>query len=149
MLQILPEDMLREVVKYITPYDFKSLYEIMKDDESLNRFTIQCTCVIHFDLVNWFQTKQIRLELWRRERTIGGTYCTELNGHLHSFDDQPSRVTRTIMQWHKHGKLHRENGRAAVIQKISDDEWMDVSWFEDGNLIRTDCGYLPQYQLNA
>jgi hypothetical protein len=35
MLQLLPVDMISEVAKYITPIEFKSLYESM-NDESLN-----------------------------------------------------------------------------------------------------------------
>ena len=148
MLELLPNDIIRVISTYLTPPEFKTLHESM-NDESLNQFTIQCTSVISVDLLHWFQSKQIRVELWRREATIGGIYFTQLNGLMHSFDDKPSKVTSTTMQWHRHGLLHRDHGQAAVVTKISDNEWMDVSWFEDGIFIRSDCHYLPQYQMNA
>ena len=50
------------------------------------------------------------------------------NGCLHSFDDKPSlKFSNGIVAWHKHGKLHRENQRPAVIYPSG-----DYSIYEDG-----------------
>ncbi len=70
--------------------------------------------------------------MWRSEETIGETYYTTLNGLLHSFDDKPAEVTKEKMMWFKNGRLHRDNGKAAVVLKTSQNEWKDASWFVEG-----------------
>ena len=43
--------------------------------------------------------------IFRHEDTKGNTYK---NGLLHSYDDQPAEITKTLKLWYSNGKLHRK-----------------------------------------
>ena len=83
----LPNDMLYEIVKYMTPHDFKSLFESINDEtmkNNLKKCTIICTTVIEDDFVNWFELNEIQIELLYY--VVNYLFVTKsyLNGKLHS-----------------------------------------------------------------
>ena len=49
-------------------------------------------------------------------KTDYGVKTTNAKGFLHSYDDAPAYVSiGSYKEWRKEGKLHRENGKPAVV----------------------------------
>lgn len=58
----------------------------------------------------------------------------DASGRLHSRADKPSRISiRGDKEYHRHGKLHRENDKPALV--YSDDETY-MAWYQNGMVNR-------------
>lgn len=70
-------------------------------------------------------------------RKTGDYFSTFLNKKLHSFNDIPSRInykTKT-KQWHKNGRLHRNNDLPSVVRWLKEDAFnveQQKIWYSNG-----------------
>lgn len=68
---------------------------------------------------------------------MGPNKLTAVKGKLHSVNDSPSVDWVGLKMWHKHGKLHRENGPAYIEQRSNVNLEREI-WCKNGKMHRDD-----------
>lgn len=90
-------------------------------------------------------------------------HTTDEDGKHHSVDDEPAIEFENRKEWYKHGKLHRANGKPAVVYLNGDEEyWVDgvrhreggepaivhangdKKWFHYGEFIKSEYHHFKQ-----
>ena len=89
-------------------------------------------------MVTTFSWGANRSQEWRDEE-----------GELHSEDDHPARIKGQELQWWKHGLLHRDNGKPAILNTSSNRK----EYYVDGKRHRIDgpafvCDAIEAYYVN-
>jgi hypothetical protein len=124
MLLFLPYDMLIEMVRYLLPKEFKLLFISVNDDKciqkELRKCLIVCTEIVSKNLIDWFESEQIELQLVKHyhEKINWWTGYKEqhwtTNGQSHSVNDKQAVITNETKTWYKYGVLHRDNDKPAI-----------------------------------
>jgi hypothetical protein len=83
---------------------------------------------------------------WKQTKVTQYGYRTYLDGHLHSFDDNPAIVEttfprRSYKKWYKHGRLHRGPHLPANVQ-LNGNATISLYYYE-GGLYCMSGGYIP------
>jgi hypothetical protein len=65
------------------------------------------------------------------KKTINNS--TFFKGEFHSYNDKPAYKDKYCIEYHKHGKLHREGGKPAFITKKG-----LIRWYKDGKPYHSD-----------
>lgn len=144
----LNDDVLLEIISYLTPQDVISFYNSCCQFQTLLHllshhigFVVECKEIVDNEIIKWFKQKNIKLQLlvlcdffsfiseekWYR------------NGVLHRDDDLPAIVTKYYQAWYCNGVLHRDGDLPAYIHVNG----VLLKWYEHGKLHRD--GDLPAY----
>ena len=129
MFSFLPRDMLFEIMSYITPEEYKTLYLSVNQTAQmdLKQYTMICKNIIANELRIWFEENEIDVQ-FVQSHEIQINYIAYYdyverwftNGVFHSVNDQPAEIIKTSSlmirkRWYKHGLLHRDNNKPAVV----------------------------------
>lgn len=95
----------------------------------------------------------VPLEEWRRKvaghtllATPAGDVYRLVDGvpHNESDDTEPAvRLANGTQLYYKHGRLHRDDDKPAIIRNLSTKKWSIKKWYRDGVLHRDGC--LPAF----
>jgi hypothetical protein len=147
MFSFLPQDMLFEIISYLTPDEIKTLYLSLNEQSQneMKHYTVICKMIIQDDLVEWFQQNQIKVELYREcKMYVDQMYVDQFktfhltNGKVHSENDEPavvffnSKTQWWCHMWYKMGKLHRDHDDLFAVQ-MSDGY---CEWYINGECIK-------------
>jgi hypothetical protein len=141
MLQALPNDMLCEIAEYLTPHNFKFLYDssCQEMQQALQKCVIVADCwSLPLFIREWLDEKKIKLWILCSKSTAS---LTSLFRNFNSFNDEPSfvRTTRKTNQkyWHKNGVLHRDHNLPSVeIYFYRSNHWI-LQYHINGVLVKT------------
>jgi len=133
MLQILPYDLLHKILKFQEPKEIIALYEsttdVIQEMIKYTNFIVECKVVLSNKELNWFQTKNINVQLLEEYKI--DEYETQFwfkNGKRHRDNDLPAVIYKNGIQgWYKNGRLHRDNDMPAEIYPNG-----DLLWYKKG-----------------
>jgi hypothetical protein len=132
MFSLLSLNVFHEIVSYIKPHEFKSLY-LSLQNELLKQCIVKCTWYIETKLMKWFQQNEIQLILYREMNDeVKGEIHWYTNGALHSENDEPALICdHGFHGWYKMGVMYKcgwkNNGKWTRI--INAHLQMDMNYF--------------------
>jgi hypothetical protein len=143
MLAFLPNDMLFEMIKYLTPHEFQQLY-LSLQDEMLKQCTIECTVVIKDELVEWFECNNIKINLLDEIEKDGHRSTTYYrNGKIHRDNDLPAYISKDcrVQVWYQNGNIHRNDNKPAHIIFNPQSDRFEMTWvYKNTHLATRFCG---------
>jgi hypothetical protein len=145
MLSFLPRDMINVIVQYLLPDEYQLLYLSANKQlqNELKHCIVNChRTIIADDLCKWFKKKHIKIKLkkqWTKCQDVERIY---INGKLHSKNDEPAFIRTSYCKdrnfvyveknWYKHGILHRDNNKPAVMTSTG-----YCAWYVNGMKIKS------------
>lgn len=66
----------------------------------------------------------------------GVTYFYDAEGRLHRDEDKPAVVGPWCRRWYVHGELYREGGKPQELQRLANDDWVELWWSQNNNYFR-------------
>jgi hypothetical protein len=129
MLALLPYDLLHKILKFQEPKEIIALYEsttdVIQEMIKYTNFIVECKVVLSNEELNWFQTKNINVQLLEEYKI--DEYETQFwfkNGKRHRDNDLPAEIYQNGNQcWYKNGKIHRDNDLPAEIETNGTQRW--------------------------
>jgi antitoxin component YwqK of YwqJK toxin-antitoxin module len=162
MLQMLPYDLLHNILKFQEPEEIIALYDSLEDviqemiKHTNSNFIVECKVVLSNKEIEWFQSKKINVKLLEEYRIDkGANEYWYKNGQLHRENDLPAAISLRSQCWYKNGEIHRDNDLPAVTSPNGYQGWYkngefhrdndlpaviypngDQEWFKNGKLHR-------------
>jgi hypothetical protein len=158
MLTLLPYDIQREILDYLGDAKkiialYGSSGDLIKEMiEHTNIIRIDCNEILSDEEIEWFQIKNIKVNLLKEYKIDRhGEYWYE-NGKLDN-GDLPAIIYRNLGKiWYKKGQRHRDNNLPAVECFSGHQEWYengDQVWYKNGVKYTEYCDFVRANEQQA
>ena len=125
------EDLEILILSYLEPHDIVSFYNSSNSNKNILQnlsqhpgFIIKCTAIIDDYYIDWFNQKNIKLDLIKEFKQSKNTCKWFENDELHRDNDLPAVIwSDGSKMWYKRGKPHRDNDLPAVHLKNDFKAW--------------------------